>query len=255
MNRDCFIYIIAIWFFTPHLPSPSNSFFLAATQPQVADMKAFIWLTVLQALAINAAPRHRRSYCTSSVATQYTYMTITPSVLSTVEIPPAQSTSNVGVILRSSNGVPFVPGSLAPPNEFTMPQGQVSSSTHNRASEIIVPSGNTQITEGGGTTTNNPSTSSTLPGGVFASESTSESTSTVTPSVPVITTSMSSGTAQILPPPSTQTPETQGTVHTSLDTTGLPTSAPILSTSIPAPSTTIVASESPEIAPSSVVGK
>ncbi|KAH9216116.1 family 81 glycosyl hydrolase [Leptodontidium sp. 2 PMI_412] len=67
----------------------------------------------------------------------------------------------------------------------------------------------------------------------------SVSTSTVTPSVSVITTSASSGTAQILPTLSTTNPNTSGTVITSLNTTGVPTSAPLISTSISAPSTTI----------------
>lgn len=73
-------------------------------------------------------------------------------------------------------------------------------------------------------------------GGVFAGP---EITSVVTASVPVITISISSGTAQILLSASTQTPETLGTVLSSLDKSGLPTSAPIISTSIATPTTTI----------------
>ncbi|TVY89422.1 putative endo-1,3(4)-beta-glucanase [Lachnellula willkommii] len=67
----------------------------------------------------------------------------------------------------------------------------------------------------------------------------SRDTSVVTASVSVVTTSLSSGTAQILPPPTTQTPETSGTVNTNLDTTGAQTSGPIISTSISTPTTTI----------------
>ncbi|TVY48463.1 putative endo-1,3(4)-beta-glucanase [Lachnellula occidentalis] len=64
-------------------------------------------------------------------------------------------------------------------------------------------------------------------------------TSVVEASVPVVTTSLASGTAQILPSPTTQTPETSGTVNTRLDSTGAPTSGPIISTSISTPTTTI----------------
>jgi len=65
------------------------------------------------------------------------------------------------------------------------------------------------------------------------------STSAITANVPVITTALSSGTAQILPSVSTQTPETSGTVLSSLDKFGIPTSGPILSTSIATPTTTV----------------
>ena len=63
--------------------------------------------------------------------------------------------------------------------------------------------------------------------------------SVVTASVLAITTSLSSGTSQILPPPATQTPEASGIVNIHLNTTGAYTSRPIISTSISTSETTV----------------
>ncbi|KAF4635855.1 hypothetical protein G7Y89_g2233 [Cudoniella acicularis] len=72
-------------------------------------------------------------------------------------------------------------------------------------------------------------------------------TTTVVPSVPVITTptksGTASGTAQILPTLITQTPQTVGTMLSSLEKSGHPTSAPLISTSIAPPTSTVVASK------------
>ncbi|TVY36598.1 putative endo-1,3(4)-beta-glucanase [Lachnellula subtilissima] len=63
--------------------------------------------------------------------------------------------------------------------------------------------------------------------------------SVVTASIPAVTTSLSSGTSQILPPPATQTPEASGIVKIHLNTTGAYTSRPIISTAFSTPKTTI----------------
>lgn len=91
------------------------------------------------------------------------------------------------------------------------------------------------------TQSNTPNTAN--PGGVFVEIS----TSSVIPSVPVITTAVTSGTAQVLPTLSTQKPDTSGIVSTSLQTSGRITSAPIISTSIPEPSSSLAT-----VAPSTV---
>lgn len=64
-------------------------------------------------------------------------------------------------------------------------------------------------------------------------------TSTVTAEVSVTTVSKTSGAVQILPTPSTLTPSSIGSIETSLNVTGVPTSAPVISTIISEPSTTI----------------
>lgn len=61
------------------------------------------------------------------------------------------------------------------------------------------------------------------------------STSAVTPSVTVLTSAVSLGTAQVLPNIGTQDPGTVGSVLTTLQTAGLPTGGPILSISFAAP--------------------
>jgi endo-1,3(4)-beta-glucanase len=86
-------------------------------------------------------------------------------------------------------------------------------------------------------------------GGIFFQ---SVISSTVTPRVLVSTISRSSGTVQILPTPSTQTPATQGTVLTSLYTAGFPTGGPLLSTSISAPSS-VISVTAPATSPTSIV--
>jgi endo-1,3(4)-beta-glucanase len=65
------------------------------------------------------------------------------------------------------------------------------------------------------------------------------STSTVTPSVTVLTTAVSLGIAQVLPKIGTQDLGTVGVVLTTLQTAGLPTGGPILSNSFAAPTSLI----------------
>lgn len=67
----------------------------------------------------------------------------------------------------------------------------------------------------------------------------SPTTSAVAASVPVLTTSISSGTAQVLPSLSTEVPQTTGIINKSLNTTGHATSEPIISSSIPSPTSII----------------
>lgn len=74
--------------------------------------------------------------------------------------------------------------------------------------------------------------------------SASVKTSTVVPSVSVKTISTSSGTAQILPTLTTAFPQTRGRIITSLETSGQPTSAPLISTSIPVPTALLNVSNS-----------
>lgn len=68
-------------------------------------------------------------------------------------------------------------------------------------------------------------------------------TTTVTPDVSITTIATTSGTVQVLPDPGTLTPSSQGTVMTSLETSGVATTAPVISTSIAEPGTTIATSE------------
>ncbi|KAH6724355.1 glycoside hydrolase family 81 protein [Leptodontidium sp. MPI-SDFR-AT-0119] len=155
-------------------------------------MKASVWLTILEAIAVTAAPPSRRQ-----IGNFESVITITDFVTDTATVTVFQQTDNS-------------PPSIPPALENTSPLATNSL--------VLIPI--TLITTGG----------------IFFG---SVSTSTVTPSVSVITTSASSGTAQILPTLSTTNPNTSGTVITSLNTTGVPTSAPLISTSISTPSTTI----------------
>ncbi|KAF7874955.1 hypothetical protein EAF04_002129 [Stromatinia cepivora] len=79
------------------------------------------------------------------------------------------------------------------------------------------------------------------PGAILSSSIT---TTAVIPSVSVLTTSSISGTVQVtvqvLPSPSTQTPATTGSVLSSLETSGHATDPPILTSSIPSPTTQLV---------------
>ena len=78
-------------------------------------------------------------------------------------------------------------------------------------------------------------------------------TSSVSPKVSVITISTTSGTAQVLPHLSTQVPQTTGSIITSLNKSGQPTSAPIISTSISKPTTTLSPTSKPSIVTTSVL--
>jgi endo-1,3(4)-beta-glucanase len=80
-----------------------------------------------------------------------------------------------------------------------------------------------------------PATTVTRRGQIFAQIS----TSTVTPSVTVLTTVVSLGTAQVLLTFGTQDPGTVGVVLTTLQTASLPTGGPILSNSFAAPTSLI----------------
>ncbi|CZT13426.1 related to glucan 1,3-beta-glucosidase [Rhynchosporium graminicola] len=163
-------------------------------------MKESVWLTMLQAAAVVAAPPHRNLHRRQlgnfeSTTTITDFVTETATITVTVTVLPQTENSAPSIILT--------PGNPSPPASETL---------------VLVP-----ITR-------------TPTEGVFLS---SICTSTVTADVSVITTSSSSGTAQVLPTLSTTNPNTSGTVMTSLRTSGYPSSAPIISTSISAPSTTI----------------
>ncbi|KAH7342579.1 glycoside hydrolase family 81 protein [Rhexocercosporidium sp. MPI-PUGE-AT-0058] len=155
-------------------------------------MKTSVWLTILQAVAVAAAPPHRRQ-----IGNLESTITITDFVTetATVTIPP-QTDNSAPSLLNT-------PESTNPPATDSFVQIPITFTTA---------------------------------GKIFFG---SVSTSTVTPSVPVITTLASYGTVQVLPTLSTANPNTSGFIITSLNTTGLPTSAPLISTSISAPSTTI----------------
>ena len=171
--------------------APFRPFFLYIS----TNMRASVWLTILGAIAVTAAPPSRRQ-----IDNQQPVVTITDFV--TV-------TATVTVTAGANNNPPSLPTRTLTPGSSATPETQ---------SLVLVPT--TPITTGG----------------MFFE---SVSTSTVTPSVPVVTSSASSGTAQILPTLSTTNPNTSGTIITSLNTTGVGTSAPIISTSISAPTTTI----------------
>ena len=181
-------------------------------------MKALVWLTVLQMATARALPKPQD--CIEPTLPSDNNVVIAPEATSTIAPEPtvdAGLSTTAGVVVvttvvhETHNGDVFVPYPLDP-----MPiTSQVVSATRDQA----------PLT----------STSPSL-GGIFFDP---VSTSSVSASVPVVTTSASSGTAQILPSLSTQIPQTTGVVVTSLNTTGLPTSAPIISTSISKPETTL----------------
>lgn len=185
-------------------------------------MKTLVWLTMLQAFAVNAVPR-RRACINSALPKINTVAGLAPANtplrtnpksaigqrvdLTTTEV------SGAGLVQEASDGAILVPESRAP-------VGTGNSVEHS-------PESNSQVQ----LTSASPSF-----GGIFFAP---VRTSSVTPNVLVIITSTSSGTAQVLPTLRTQVPHTSGVVLTSLNTTGLPTSAPLISTSISKPSTTL----------------
>jgi endo-1,3(4)-beta-glucanase len=181
-------------------------------------MKALVWLTVLQMATARALPKPQD--CIEPTLPSDNNVVIAPAATSTIAPEPtvdAGLSTTAGVVVvttvvhETHNGDVFVPYPLDP-----VPiTSQTVSATRD------------QITL--------TSTSPSL-GGIFFDP---VSTSSVSASVPILTTSASSGTAQILPSLSTQIPQTTGVVVTSLNTTGLPTSAPIISTSISKPETTL----------------
>lgn len=76
-------------------------------------------------------------------------------------------------------------------------------------------------------------------------------TSQVTAEVPVLTTTLRLGVAQIPFRPSTLRPQTKGYILTALPTWGNPTTAPILSTLIPTPTTTLAPAAAKAASPKS----
>ncbi|TVY85067.1 putative endo-1,3(4)-beta-glucanase, partial [Lachnellula suecica] len=165
---------------------------------------------------------------TGGIETTLASLSLSEGTSTTTESLPASQTSDSRPVIQTSDSVPILPG---PPIESTMPAGQSSSTSTSATTQG--PTGRAVGTE---------TTFASL--SLTEKVSTSGSTSTVTASVSVITTSVSNGTAQSLPPlSSSQTPETVGTVITSLNITGQPTSGPIISTSISAPTTTIIANQ------------
>ena len=171
-------------------------------------MKALVWLTVLQMATARALPKPQD--CIEPTFPSDNNVVMAPAATSTIAPEPTVEVVTT-LVHETHNGDVFVPYPLDPVPITT----QTVSATRDQVTLT--------------------STSPSL-GGIFFDP---VSTSSVSASVPVVTTSASSGTAQILPSLSTQIPQTTGVVVTSLNTTGLPTSAPIISTSISKPETTL----------------
>jgi endo-1,3(4)-beta-glucanase len=180
-------------------------------------MKAVVWLTILQVAAAKAVPRGQ--VCRNSNLSSGTELGWAPTTTSriiprsTVDERQVLTTAELGTspVREGYNGVIFGPDSKA-----LVSIGSQTVSGKNDQAQL---------------TSRQP-----LMGGIFFAP---VRTSSVFASVPVVTASTSSGTAQILLPLHTQVPQTTGVVITSLNTTGQPTSAPIISTSISKPTTTL----------------
>ena len=197
-------------------------------------MKAFTVLTVLQVLAVNAAPhrigRFPRDLDCSSTSTS----TILITDIETITLPEGTKT-------------------ITTEQTITLPDTGTSTILITDIDTIILPDETTTIsteqtiTEIGSLQSTTPESS----GGTFFH---TVSSSTVTPSVSVSTiatnSGTNSGTAQILPTLNTLTPATSGIVLTSLFTTA--TAGPLLSTSISLPAT-IISVTAPATAPASTV--
>ena len=151
---------------------------------------------------------------------------------------PNQEAASSGVQNSSSSAVQSGTSTASPDNVVTTSQRtQEPTSTPGKATVT------TSETEGGVRT---QTTLTTLPSitATFTQISTAPiETTIVTPEVSVTTISTTSGAVQILPSASTLTPSSEGTIMTSLNVTGAPTSAPVISTTISEPSTTISTSE------------
>lgn len=92
-------------------------------------------------------------------------------------------------------------------------------------------------------------TSSTVSGGIFLQ---SPSTSSVTPSVSVMVMSTSSEVIQILPTLSSTASQVTVSVPTTLQTLGITTGVPIISTSIPAPTSLIAITATSTLTPATI---
>ncbi len=225
-------------------------------------MKALVWLTILQMVEARALPKPQD--CDQPTLSSDNNVVMASAATSTIApeaTVDAGLSATAGVVVvttlvhETQNGVVFVPYPLDPvptaiqtvsttrdqaPPTSTLPShggiffDRVSASSMSVGIPVVVSTATQTVSED---CEEAPitSTSQSL-GGIFFDP---VSTSSVSASVPVVTTSASSGTAQILPSLSTQVPQTTGVVVTSLNTTGLPTSAPIISTSISKPETTL----------------
>jgi endo-1,3(4)-beta-glucanase len=195
-------------------------------------MKALIWLTILQALAAVAVPhRHKRqSLCTTELGA--TKDVVVPTNVATVTVWTTVST--VTVNFQSS------PDSLT---EITSPQGFVTQAftgtpIYENSDGVVWISFLYKSYPHQPATTSEVQTSALgSTGGIFI-QTTPIITSSVTARVSVTTVANSSGTVQVLPT-LTQTPSTIGLIITSLTTTGMVTSGPLISTSITSPTSTL----------------
>ena len=189
-----------------------------------------MWLTILQVVAAKAVPK--RQVCSAQdfstgtqlgVALGATSRFIPGSSVEERQVVATTEALNIGPVQEEYHGVLSVPG----PQTYL---GSDSLTGNNKQVQLTL--------------------ASPLAGGIYFAP---VRTSSVSPRVSVITTSTSSGTAQVLPHLSTQVPQTTGVVITSLNTIGLPTSAPIISTSISKPVTTLSPTSKPTPVTTSVL--
>jgi endo-1,3(4)-beta-glucanase len=183
--------------------SPSVAFALLTLLLETTIMKALVWLTLLQVVAAKAVPRGQVcSNSNLSSGTDFGWAPTTTSRIvprSTVDERQVLATAKLSTspVQEGYNGAIFGPDSKA-----LVGIGSQTVSGKNQAQRTSRPS---------------------LMGGIFFAP---VRTSSVSASVPVVTASVSSGTAQVLPHLSTQVPQTTGSIITSLNKSGQPTSAP-----------------------------
>lgn len=185
-------------------------------------MKALIWLTILQAVVAKAVPK--RQVCSVQELSMDTELGRPPATTSRIIPRSTVQESEIATTAEVLNSDPVQEGHRGV--GFVQDTGAHLGSTN--------PTGNNKQVQ--------LTLASSLAGGIFFAP---VRTSLVSPKVSVITTSTSSGTAQILPHLSTQVPHTTGVVITSLIKTGLPMSAPIISTSISKPPATLSPTSKP----------
>jgi endo-1,3(4)-beta-glucanase len=221
-------------------------------------MKVLIWLTILQALAAIAVPhRHRRQTpcttpleATTDVAFEVLTKTVaTVTVIATVAtvIVDVQSSSDIptGATARTKlDTVPTAQGYTAPLFEnsngviwISVPPAS-KSHPHKSYPDTIATTAEVLASTSSSPVAKFATATSVIMASAVPTATSVIITSAVTPNVSVTTVSSSSGNAQILPT-MTQTPSTVGSVVTSLTTTGMVTSGPLISTSISSPTSTL----------------
>lgn len=220
-----------------------------------SKMKLITALIVLQAITASAVPFHKRAACGGPPRQVTSVATVTPDAVTVTQeaaAPAAEPTTQQPapvVETTSPDPVPVVETTSpepAPVVETTSsePAPVAETTVQAPAAETTAPApapaADTTTTQAVAETTTQDS--SVSPTATFASESTTatiSTTSTVVPSVEVSTTVVETGTVQVLPSLSTTVPDTTGSVQTSLETSGNPTQAPVLSTTIEEPSSTL----------------